>query len=50
MMKESADYFSIMRLDTVNVKSFALYLFSRYLRFSNICENIYNLKITSIMP
>ena len=29
---------------------FALYIFLRYLHFLNIRENIYNLKITYIMP
>ena len=34
----------------VNVEMFALYIFSRYSRFSNIRENIYNLKFSYIMP
>ena len=34
----------------MNVDIFALYIFSRYSRLSNICENIYIVKITFIMP
>ena len=35
---------------TVNVDIFALYIFSRYSRLSNIRENMYIVKITYIMP
>ena len=34
----------------MNVEIFARYIFSHYSGFSNIRENIYNLKITCIMP
>ena len=34
----------------MNVEIFTPYVFLRYSHFSNICENIYNLKITCIMP
>ena len=40
----------ITYLYTVNVEIFALYIFSRYSRFSSIRENIYNLKTSYIMP
>ena len=36
-------------MDTVNVDIFVLFIFLRYSPFSNICENMYNLKITYIM-
>ena len=39
-----------MDLPTVYVEIFALYIFSRYSRFSNIRRNIYNLQISYIMP
>ena len=39
-----------LECNTVNVDIFALYIFSRYSRFSKIDENIYNLKTTCIMP
>ena len=39
-----------LALYTVNGEIFALYTFSRFSRFSNIDENIYNLNITYIMP
>ena len=35
---------------TVNVEISVLYIFLCYSRFSNIRENMYNLKITFIMP
>ena len=35
---------------TVNVDIFALYIFSPYLRFLNVHENIYPSKITIIIP
>ena len=38
------------RPNTVNVDSFALYIFSHHLCLSNIRENIYIVKITFIMP
>ena len=41
---------TIKKLATVNVEIFALYILSRYSRFSNIRENMYNLKITYIIP
>ena len=34
----------------MNVEMFALYIFLHYLRFSNNCKNMYNLKITCVMP
>ena len=34
----------------MNVHIFALYIFSRYSCFSNIRENLYNSKITCIVP
>ena len=39
----------IFVLDTVNVDIFALYIFSRYSRLSNVRENVYKVKITCIM-
>ena len=42
---------SILSLEiyTVNVDIFALYIFSRYSRLSNVRENMYIVKITYIM-
>ena len=34
----------------MNIDIFTLYIFSRYSCLSNICENIYIVKITFIMP
>ena len=35
---------------TVNVEIFTLYIFLRYLRFLDVRENMYHVKITFIMP
>ena len=34
----------------MNIDIFALYIFSRYLRFLNVRVNMFNVKITFIMP
>ena len=39
-----------LNTNTVNVEIFALYIFSRFSRLSNMGENIYNLKITFFIP
>ena len=49
-LREVEYIFIYIFIFTVNVDIFALYIFLRFSRFSNIRENIYNLKITCIMP
>ena len=48
--REDTWEYTLNTLHTVNVEFFALYIFSRFSHFSNIRENIYNLKIYFCIP